>query len=312
MCAPLLLGPRTGCHISSIPRIPWTLITDRLIRAETTSVASILDRVSSFYPSSSSFYFLFISIRCVFGASSLSQIAARWPRAPVNKRLSSDASKNRIHSGRLVSPFFLFSSSLFSSLSRSLAISSPYLYSAFVSWLPSALSSSLSSSSLPSSLSLSWFFIFLHLSAVIFFHSYSPPSGTSCCRRDAPGINYKKSVPTRIGNVVPRRYAAGKRGDEANDIGLSKGPLFRHPVKRWPNKRSKGTAGVADSCSFLPFLRDSSSFVLKSREFGSLAKKSLNLKLRFTPISILRDDRGASITNTARRTFGSRKFIRRP
>jgi len=36
-------------------------------------------------------------------ASSLTRIAARWPRAPVNKRLSSDARKKRIHRGRLVS-----------------------------------------------------------------------------------------------------------------------------------------------------------------------------------------------------------------
>lgn len=36
-------------------------------------------------------------------AFSLTRIAARWPRAPVNKRLSSDARKKRIHRGRLVS-----------------------------------------------------------------------------------------------------------------------------------------------------------------------------------------------------------------
>ena len=53
----------------------------------------------------------------MFGASSLSRIAAaRWPRAPVNKRLSSDARKNRIHRARLVSP------------SSSLSLLSFYIY----------------------------------------------------------------------------------------------------------------------------------------------------------------------------------------
>lgn len=46
---------------------------------------------------------LFLFFSYTRRASSLTRIAARWPRVPVNKRLSSDARKKRIHRGRLVS-----------------------------------------------------------------------------------------------------------------------------------------------------------------------------------------------------------------
>lgn len=207
------IGEPHGCHISSIPRIPGTLITDRLIRTRgPTSIAS--DPLHPFF------------FPRAFGASSLSQIAARWPRAPVNKRLSSDARKNRIHRGRLVSPFLPLLLLAFSSLTpcfyslsfRSFPPPDPPLLSAPLPLCPfsppphplSPGSSPIYSSFCPLSDSL---FLFFLLFFFIFFFFLFPYyyrcffSRSRVFRRDAPRINYKKSAATRIGNVVPRSAA---------------------------------------------------------------------------------------------------------
>lgn len=197
--------------------------------------------------------------RGVRGASSLSQIAARWPRAPVNKRLSSDARKNRIHRARLVSvlPLLLLlpaalsvcpARSLFPcrSASRSLPTLSPLLLFPFVSFIPSPLIPSQRDSPryLFFILSPSGFFSFspprrplpLLLFFVLFFSSYP-----GVFRRDAPRINYKKSAATRIGNVVPRTDGRARPGGAAEEEGAagetggarSRG-TFWAPRGRWP------------------------------------------------------------------------------